>query len=177
VANVLLTTPEITKLAIEGHTDDRGDTEHNLDLSDRRARSCLRWLVEHGIAESRLTARGYGPQRPIANNATLYGRAKNRRVEFHILEPAALAQSEVQGASSPGAVSKPAPAATATATPPPAVSTGTGAAGGAESTDSKGGKKRRGKKGKAGKDAAAGDAPEADGKPAKKRHHRSKKSK
>ncbi|MFO0576088.1 MAG: OmpA family protein [Polyangia bacterium] len=173
VANVLLTTPEITKLAIEGHTDDRGDAEHNLDLSDRRAKSCMRWLVEHGIAESRLTARGYGPQRPIANNATLYGRAKNRRVEFHILEPAALAQAEVQTDT----VSKPGAAAASG----PAVGTGKGAAGGGEPTDTKGGKKRRGKRGKADKDAGKADADAAagdtGGKPAKKRHHRSKKSK
>ena len=105
VANVLVTQPIITKLAIEGHTDDRGDAEHNTDLSDRRAKAAMRWLVEHGIDASRLVAKGYGPQRPIGDNKTLYGRAKNRRVEFHILEPSTLAKQ--QAAAAPA--TKPAP--------------------------------------------------------------------
>lgn len=87
VANALVTQPGITKLAVEGHTDDRGDAAHNINLSDRRASSVQRWLVEHGIEAARLSAKGYGPQRPIADNGTLYGRAKNRRVEFQIWSP------------------------------------------------------------------------------------------
>ena len=96
VANVLQTQPQITKLAIEGHTDDRGDITHNTDLSKRRAESVMQWLTEHGIAASRLTAQGHGPNRPIADNKTLYGRAKNRRVEFHIVEPAAMAEAAAE---------------------------------------------------------------------------------
>ncbi|HNN97548.1 MAG TPA: OmpA family protein, partial [Pseudomonadota bacterium] len=119
VANVLITQPIITKLAIEGHTDDRGDAAHNTDLSDRRAKAAMRWLVEHGIDASRLVAKGYGPLRPIGDNKTLYGRAKNRRVEFHILEPSTLAK--VPAAASPTAPvdSKPAPASDPSEGPEP----------------------------------------------------------
>lgn len=107
VANALIAQPVITKLAIEGHTDDRGDSEHNIDLSGRRANSVMRWLVEHGVSSSRLTAAGYGPDRPIADNKTLYGRAKNRRVEFNIVEPKALTGNH--GVKGGGSKATPAP--------------------------------------------------------------------
>ena len=86
VADALLATPAIKKIRIEGHTDSQGKPAYNLDLSDRRTRSVSKWLVAHGIAESRLEARGYGQLRPIDTNATPAGRARNRRVEFLILE-------------------------------------------------------------------------------------------
>ena len=157
VTNVLVTQPQITKLAVEGHTDDRGDIAHNTDLSKRRAESVMQWLIDHGIAATRLTAQGYGPNKPIADNKTLYGRAKNRRVEFHILEPSAMAQS----------VTDP-KAAAATATPAIVPSQ---AEPEPSPSEDKSGKKVKGKKAKGGKDKAA----EGDAKPAKK--HRSKKKK
>ena len=86
VADALQATPAIKKIRIEGHTDSQGKPAYNLDLSDRRTRSVSKWLVAHGIAESRLEARGYGQLRPIDTNATPAGRARNRRVEFLILE-------------------------------------------------------------------------------------------
>jgi outer membrane protein OmpA-like peptidoglycan-associated protein len=84
VAAVLAQHPEIARLAVDGHTDARGAEKANINLSQRRALAVVRWLTEHGIDARRLEARGFGPRRPIADNATDAGRAKNRRVEFLI---------------------------------------------------------------------------------------------
>lgn len=80
-ARVLAAYPTV-KLEIQGHTDSTGSRQLNLDLSQRRAAAVERYLVNAGIARARLTARGYGPDRPIADNNTTAGQAKNRRVEF-----------------------------------------------------------------------------------------------
>lgn len=85
VADVLKATPTIRRLRIEGHTDATGNRFYNIDLSDRRAASVMRWLVQHGIEAARVYSQGFGPDRPIAPNTTIAGRAKNRRVEFHIV--------------------------------------------------------------------------------------------
>jgi OOP family OmpA-OmpF porin len=86
VAEVLKAVPSIRKLRVEGHTDGQGNRLYNIDLSDRRAKSVMRWLIEHGIDASRLTAQGFGPDQPIAPNTTVAGRAKNRRVVFEIVD-------------------------------------------------------------------------------------------
>ena len=71
-----------TTAVIEGHTDNVGTPEHNLDLSQRRAESVVNYLVEKfGIERSRLTAKGYGEARPVADNSTNEGKQKNRRIE------------------------------------------------------------------------------------------------
>jgi OmpA-OmpF porin, OOP family len=71
-----------TTAVIEGHTDNVGNPEHNLDLSKRRAEAVVAYLVEnYGIESSRLAARGYGMSRPVADNASDAGRQKNRRIE------------------------------------------------------------------------------------------------
>lgn len=85
VLKVLEEHPEITKLSVEGHTDNRGGDALNTTLSRQRAASVQRWLTQHGIAGSRLTSAGYGPDKPIADNGTDAGRQQNRRVEFHIV--------------------------------------------------------------------------------------------
>ncbi len=77
---------EIALLEIQGHTDSSGDASYNLDLSQRRAKSVVNYLVASGINESRLKATGFGEANPIDNNDTNEGKAKNRRVEFHILQ-------------------------------------------------------------------------------------------
>ncbi len=70
------------KVEIQGHTDDQGSDEHNMTLSDNRARTVLQYLTLFGIAPERLTAKGYGETTPVAPNDTPEGRAKNRRVEL-----------------------------------------------------------------------------------------------
>ena len=70
------------KLSIEGHTDNTGTPAHNLELSTARARSVLGALVGVGIDPARLQSRGFGQDKPLADNATEDGRAKNRRVEL-----------------------------------------------------------------------------------------------
>jgi outer membrane protein OmpA-like peptidoglycan-associated protein len=87
VADALRAAPQIKKVRIEGHTDNRGTVAHNTDLSGRRAASVRAWLIEHGIDESRLEARGFGPTHPITENKSAAGRAKNRRVDFIIVDP------------------------------------------------------------------------------------------
>jgi OOP family OmpA-OmpF porin len=71
-----------TTAVIEGHTDNVGTYNHNMDLSQRRAESVVNYLVENfGIDRSRLVAKGYGFTRPVADNSTDEGRQKNRRIE------------------------------------------------------------------------------------------------
>ncbi|MBX7192829.1 MAG: OmpA family protein [Sandaracinaceae bacterium] len=88
VRAVLAANPQITRVRIEGHTDDRGRDAANLDLSRRRAASVLRWLTEHGIDVGRMEAWGCGELHPTETNTTAEGRQRNRRVEFHIIAPA-----------------------------------------------------------------------------------------
>ncbi len=86
IATLLRDHPELRRVRVEGHTDNRGTAAYNKDLSQRRARSVVRALVQRGIDAARLVPQGYGFDRPVASNATALGRAKNRRVEFTILE-------------------------------------------------------------------------------------------
>lgn len=88
VQAILSTTSSIRRVRIEGHTDDRGRPEANQDLSRRRAESVVRWLVEHGITADRLESAGLGDARPLLPNTSNANRAQNRRVEFHIVDPA-----------------------------------------------------------------------------------------
>jgi hypothetical protein len=78
----LMTSDEALKLSIEGHTDNAGGAEHNRTLATARARSVLGALVGLGVDPSRLASKGFGPDKPIADNTTDEGRAKNRRVEL-----------------------------------------------------------------------------------------------
>lgn len=70
------------KLSIEGHTDDTGTPERNRELSTARARSVLGALVGLGVDPARLASKGFGQDRPVADNGSEDGRAKNRRVEL-----------------------------------------------------------------------------------------------
>jgi outer membrane protein OmpA-like peptidoglycan-associated protein len=75
---------QIRRLEIEGYTDSTGGEDFNRKLSQERAQNVKKALVKRGVAERRLTARGYGEEQPIAPNFTNAGRARNRRVEFSI---------------------------------------------------------------------------------------------
>jgi OmpA-OmpF porin, OOP family len=69
-------------LTVEGHTDSDGEDAYNMNLSQKRTESVKNYLVSKGVAESRLTAIGYGETQPVADNAKAAGKAKNRRVEL-----------------------------------------------------------------------------------------------
>lgn len=86
--------PEISKLEIQGHTDDRGGANRNVELSSDRAQAVVAWLVERGVDAQKLTSRGFGPGRPLAPNKDDAARQKNRRVELHVLS-----EDRVQGKS------------------------------------------------------------------------------
>ncbi len=70
---------------ISGHTDDTGDAQWNLDLSQRRASAVYYYLLDAGIGSARLEYKGYGSTKPIVPNNSDINRAKNRRIEFKIL--------------------------------------------------------------------------------------------
>ena len=70
------------KAEVAGHTDNRGAAQYNRTLSQRRAETVRSYLASKGVDPARLTARGYGPDAPIADNGSESGRAANRRVEL-----------------------------------------------------------------------------------------------
>ena len=86
VAATLEGNPDIQLIEIQGHTDNRGNDAYNLDLSNRRAASVKRYLVDKGISDDRLTSQGYGESQPIVRKNNEAAWAKNRRVEFLILK-------------------------------------------------------------------------------------------
>ena len=88
VAQVLKEHAELKSLEVQGHTDSTGVKKSNQVLSQARAESVKKALVKRGIDEKRLTARGYGQDKPIASNDTVEGKALNRRVQFTITEKA-----------------------------------------------------------------------------------------
>jgi len=73
------------KVAVEGHTDDVGDAAVNAALSERRAATVRAFLIAQGVAQERISARGFGESRPRTSNATEAGRALNRRTEFAVI--------------------------------------------------------------------------------------------
>jgi OmpA-OmpF porin, OOP family len=81
---VLKEYPDI-KMEIQGHTDNRGKADFNRDLSQRRADAVRTYFTSRGIAAERLTAVGYGMDRPIADNRSESGRSRNRRTEFRLI--------------------------------------------------------------------------------------------
>jgi len=81
IAAALAANPQL-KMIVKGHTDNTGARAFNMDLSQKRAQSVVDYLVNKGASPDRLAAKGYGPDRPIADNNTRVGCAKNRRVQF-----------------------------------------------------------------------------------------------
>jgi OmpA-OmpF porin, OOP family len=82
VAQVMQEHPEILAVEVQGHTDNRGKKTHNTKLSQERANAVMLNLVGRGIAEKRLSAKGYGQDVPLSPNDSDEGRQKNRRVQF-----------------------------------------------------------------------------------------------
>lgn len=102
----ILESPQMAEggaVVLRGHTDSTGDDEANLRVSRQRAEMVRDWLVEHGVAEERITVIAIGEQRPIAPNAKLdgtpdeAGRAANRRVDVAIALPADMAGEMDEG--------------------------------------------------------------------------------
>jgi len=85
VSKALAGQPTI-RAEVAGHTDWKGPSDYNVDLSQRRADSVKRFLVDKGTAADRLETQGYGESKPIADNTTAEGRAQNRRVELNVLK-------------------------------------------------------------------------------------------
>ncbi|MDX2018662.1 MAG: OmpA family protein [Deltaproteobacteria bacterium] len=86
IAGVLKDNPQIEVVQVEGHTDSTGTPEHNKKLSQQRAESVKAAMVARGVPAKRLVPKGFGLEKPIADNATDEGREKNRRVEFNIVK-------------------------------------------------------------------------------------------
>jgi OOP family OmpA-OmpF porin len=84
-AATLAKNPDL-KAEVAGHTDNRGAAARNRVLSQQRAESVMRYLVSKGVNAANLTARGYGPDQPVADNRTEQGRNANRRVELRVLK-------------------------------------------------------------------------------------------
>ena len=76
----------ITLVEVQGHTDIRGSDAHNLDLSQRRADAVVAYLVKKGVAAERLQSKGYGETKLLDTAETEEAHAKNRRVQFIVLE-------------------------------------------------------------------------------------------
>lgn len=94
VADTFKEHPEIKKVEIQGHASSEGDAKRNKTLSDLRAKAVMAKLVAGGVDASKLTAKGYGSDKPIADNKTEEGKEKNRRVEFVITDPAQPAEAK-----------------------------------------------------------------------------------
>jgi outer membrane protein OmpA-like peptidoglycan-associated protein len=86
VANTLRVNSGLDLIEIGGHTDNRGSASYNKELSQRRVESVRTFLIDNGVSSSRLVAKGYGESKPIARGSSEKTHAKNRRVEFNILQ-------------------------------------------------------------------------------------------
>ena len=74
------------RIEVQAHTDSMGEAAYNKQLSEKRAASVRDYLVAGGIASDRMEVKGYGETKPVADNGTRAGRAKNRRVELKVLD-------------------------------------------------------------------------------------------
>jgi outer membrane protein OmpA-like peptidoglycan-associated protein len=102
VSGILLSYPGLT-LQVEGYTDNIGSEDYNQKLSEQRADTVRDYLVTQGVAQTSVSATGYGKDHPIADNSTNNGRAQNRRVEMVVSGNSI----GVQQAPAPGAAAMP----------------------------------------------------------------------
>ena len=87
VADALTSSAPDQPIVVEGHTDNQGVAGKNMTLSQERAQSVVDYLVSRGVAKDRITAKGLGDTKPIADNKSAEGRAQNRRVEIVVGNP------------------------------------------------------------------------------------------
>jgi OOP family OmpA-OmpF porin len=90
ITTVIKDNPRIKKISIEGHTDSDGTASYNKKLSQKRSDSVMKYLVEHGVEADRLVAVGFGEDKELVPNDSPENKEKNRRVEFLIVEQAAV---------------------------------------------------------------------------------------
>jgi outer membrane protein OmpA-like peptidoglycan-associated protein len=88
VAEALAKSDPDSKIQVAGYTDSQGGQTYNMELSQHRAEAVRTYLVSHGVASDRISAQGFGPSQPIADNNSAEGRADNRRVEI-VVQPSA----------------------------------------------------------------------------------------
>ncbi|HZU84609.1 MAG TPA: OmpA family protein [Polyangiaceae bacterium] len=133
LAAILKDNPEITKLSIEGNTDNEGESKgfDNVKLSQQRAQSVVEWLTKQGVDTKRLAAIGNGSKNPLAANDTPEHMAENRRVEFHVREFNGQSVPPEEGAGAQAAAATPAGATPAASSGPASA----GAAPAASATD------------------------------------------
>jgi outer membrane protein OmpA-like peptidoglycan-associated protein len=86
LAELMRKHPNVTKLRIEGHTDNVGNKKHNAKLSKARADAVAKWLTEHEVDAQRLSTIGFGAKRPVKPNDSEANRAQNRRTEYYVEE-------------------------------------------------------------------------------------------
>jgi outer membrane protein OmpA-like peptidoglycan-associated protein len=84
IINILNSNPRMV-VEIGGHTDNIGSPEYNMELSNKRVGSVVKYLIKYGAEKKQIKAKGYGMTKPLAENTTEEGRKKNRRVEMKIL--------------------------------------------------------------------------------------------
>ncbi|AKV02177.1 Outer membrane protein [Labilithrix luteola] len=129
LANVMKENPQITKVRVEGHTDDKGALDHNNKLSQERADSVATWLAGKGVDKSRVATIGFGPSKPLVANDSEPHREQNRRTEFKIWEvdgkPTDAAKADASSTPATGSTAA-APAASGTAATKTAAPAGTG---------------------------------------------------
>ena len=96
IADVIKKNPQVKQISVEGHASSEGDPKHNKELSADRAKSVVTYLTtKEGIAADHLVSKGWGSEKPIADNATEEGKEKNRRVEF-LVTKADVTQKKVE---------------------------------------------------------------------------------
>ena len=102
IADSMIRTARIRRVEIQGHTDNSGTPDRNKTLSEQRAEAVKQWLVDHGVGPDRLVAAGYGQTKPLVPNVTAANKARNRRVQFVILEQDAAPAAAPAPAPAPG---------------------------------------------------------------------------
>lgn len=108
LADAFIRNPWIKRVEVQGHTDNTGTPDHNKILSEQRADAVREWLVQHGVAADRLVSRGYGQTKPLVPNVTTANKARNRRVQFIILDQDKPLKAEKTPAKGAGATTTPA---------------------------------------------------------------------